>query len=84
MHLINRKASVRLKPAVADRREPNYQDQAITWYIDENLFHSVTGSRIGTPIEWAALAQSPLYTFFNVAVGGNWVGECEFSLTFSR
>ncbi|CAI6094334.1 unnamed protein product [Clonostachys chloroleuca] len=57
-----------------DRREPNYQDEAIIWYLDENQFHKVTGSHLGSPDAWAALTQSPLFIIFNVAVGGDWPG----------
>uniref|UniRef100_A0A8H7K6N6 GH16 domain-containing protein n=1 Tax=Bionectria ochroleuca TaxID=29856 RepID=A0A8H7K6N6_BIOOC len=56
------------------RREPNYQDEAIIWYLDGNQFHKVTGSHLGSPDAWAVLTQSPLFIIFNVAVGGDWPG----------
>jgi beta-glucanase (GH16 family) len=58
-----------------DRREPDYRDQAITWYMDESQFHKATGSSLGSPEVWATLAQRPLYIIFNIAVGGDWVSE---------
>ena len=56
-----------------DRRSSNYVDQSITWYMDGNRFHQVTGARIGNAEVWASLAQKPLYILLNVAVGGDWV-----------
>lgn len=47
----------------------------ITWYMDGNQFHKVTGSRLGSPNVWAALTQSSLYIIFNAPVGGDWVGK---------
>ncbi|CAH0027037.1 unnamed protein product [Clonostachys rhizophaga] len=57
-----------------DRRNSNYLSQTITWYLDGNQFHQVSGSRIGNTNVWSALAQSSLYIIFNVAVGGTWPG----------
>ncbi|CAG9955477.1 unnamed protein product [Clonostachys rosea f. rosea IK726] len=57
-----------------DRRDIDYQNQAITWYMDESQFHQVTGTQIGSNKVWAVLAQSPLYIILNVAVGGAWPG----------
>lgn len=56
-----------------DRRNSNYLSQTMTWFVDGNQFHQVSGSRIGSTSVWASLAQSPLYIIFNVAVGGGWV-----------
>ncbi|CAH0045848.1 unnamed protein product [Clonostachys solani] len=57
-----------------DRTNGNWANQKVTWYLDGNQFHQVTGSRIGNAGVWAAIAQSPLYFIVNVAVGGNWPG----------
>ncbi|CAG9992248.1 unnamed protein product [Clonostachys byssicola] len=57
-----------------DRRDGNWVNQRVTWYLDGNQFHQVTGSRINNAGVWAAIAQSPLYFIVNVAVGGNWPG----------
>lgn len=56
-----------------DRRNPNFRDQSINWYMDGVRFHQVTGARIGNPNVWASLSQRPLFFILNVAVGGNWV-----------
>ncbi|CAG9956853.1 unnamed protein product [Clonostachys rosea f. rosea IK726] len=57
-----------------DRTNSNWVNQKVTWYLDGNQFHQVTGSRINNAGVWAAIAQSPLYFIVNVAVGGNWPG----------
>lgn len=56
-----------------DRRSGNFADQAITWFMDGQQFHQITGSSIGNANVWASLCQSPIYFLLNVAVGGNWV-----------
>lgn len=56
-----------------DRRDGNWQNQVITWYLDGNAFHSVSGSRINNQGVWNNLCHSPLFILLNVAVGGNWV-----------
>ncbi|KAF4984799.1 hypothetical protein FZEAL_90 [Fusarium zealandicum] len=57
-----------------DRRSSNFKSQSITWYMDDRIFHRVTGSKIADANAWKALCQSPLYIILNVAVGGDWPG----------
>ncbi|KAF7550506.1 hypothetical protein G7Z17_g5665 [Cylindrodendrum hubeiense] len=57
-----------------NRKSSSYKSQYITWYLDGKQFHRVTGAQIGSAAVWKTLCQSPLYTIFNVAVGGYWPG----------
>ncbi|KAH6997458.1 secreted glucosidase [Ilyonectria destructans] len=57
-----------------NRKSTNYKSQYITWYMDGKQFHRVTGTQISNTTVWKSLCQSPLYTIFNVAVGGYWPG----------
>lgn len=56
-----------------DRTAGNWQGETITWYMDGQQFHQVSGSRIGNENVWNSLCHSPLYFILNVAVGGDWV-----------
>lgn len=56
-----------------DRTKGSWWDESITWFMDGNRFHQITGSRIGNEAVWRTLCGSPLYFILNVAVGGNWV-----------
>lgn len=58
-----------------NRESGNYLDQSITWYMDGQQFHQITGARIGNANVWASLAQKPLFFIVNVAVGGSWVSD---------
>lgn len=57
-----------------DRTASTWQSESITWYMDGQQFHQITGARIGNPAVWNALCHSPLYFILNVAVGGTWPG----------
>ncbi|KAF7136797.1 hypothetical protein CNMCM5793_006311 [Aspergillus hiratsukae] len=57
-----------------DRTPSTWQSETITWYMDGQLFHRITGSQIGDSNVWASLCHDPLYFILNVAVGGNWPG----------
>lgn len=57
-----------------DRRDGNFRNQAIRWFMDGQQYHQVTGDRIGNEGVWQAVAQSPLFFILNVAVGGDWPG----------
>ncbi|AEO66263.1 73c81e02-086d-4723-b724-89170a70891b [Thermothielavioides terrestris] len=59
---------------VWDRTTGNWQTETITWYMNGQQFHQISGSRIGDQNVWNSLAASPLYFILNVAVGGNWPG----------
>ena len=58
-----------------DRRNGDWTQQTITWYLDGAQFQQITGSRINNQGVWNALCQSPLYFILNVAVGGGWPGN---------
>ncbi|TPX17524.1 uncharacterized protein E0L32_003167 [Thyridium curvatum] len=58
-----------------DRRSNNWQSESITWFLDNNQYFQVTGSRVNNQAAWNALAHSPLFFILNVAVGGNWPGN---------
>lgn len=61
-----------------DRTAGNWQGETITWYMDGQQFHQVSGSRIGNENVWNSLCHSPLYFILNVAVGGDWVSTLSF------
>jgi beta-glucanase (GH16 family) len=56
-----------------DRTSGNWWYETITWFMDGQRFHQVSGSQIGDYNVWQSLAQTPLYFILNVAVGGDWV-----------
>jgi beta-glucanase (GH16 family) len=58
---------------IFDRRGSSWQSESITWFMDNQQFHQITGSRIGSQSVWNSLAHSPMYFLLNVAVGGSWV-----------
>lgn len=59
---------------IFDRRSNNWQTESITWFMDGQQFHQITGSRINNQAVWNSLCHSPMYFLLNVAVGGNWPG----------
>jgi hypothetical protein len=56
-----------------DRRSNNWRTETITWFLDGQQFHQITGARVNNEATWNALCHSPLFFILNVAVGGNWV-----------
>lgn len=58
-----------------DRRNSNFRQQKITWYMDGAKVHEITGAVINNSAVWASLAHSPFFFIVNVAVGGNWPGD---------
>jgi beta-glucanase (GH16 family) len=58
---------------IFDLRSSDWNSQSITWFMDNQQFHQITGSRIGNQNVWNSLAHSPMYFLLNVAVGGSWV-----------
>lgn len=58
-----------------DRTAGNWQAETITWFMDGQQFHQISGSRIGNENVWNSLCHSPLYFILNVAVGGQWVSS---------
>ncbi|KEZ38863.1 Beta-glucanase [Scedosporium apiospermum] len=59
---------------VWDRRNGDWTQQTITWYLNEQQFHQVAGWSIGSEGIWQTLAHSPMYFILNMAVGGDLPG----------
>ncbi|KZZ91041.1 endo-1,3(4)-beta-glucanase [Moelleriella libera RCEF 2490] len=57
-----------------DRRNNDWTQQTITWFLDGRQFQQLSGSRINDYNTWVSLCQSPMYFILNVAVGGGWPG----------
>ncbi|CAM1502635.1 Fc.00g074110.m01.CDS01 [Cosmosporella sp. VM-42] len=57
-----------------NRNAGSWQQETITWYMDGQQFHQISGSRINNQNVWNAVAHSPFYFILNVAVGGSWPG----------
>ncbi|KAK3393537.1 glycoside hydrolase family 16 protein [Podospora didyma] len=58
-----------------DRRSGDWRQQKLTWYLDGNPFHSVTGAQIGHLQQWTELAYMKFFVILNVAVGGGFPGN---------
>ncbi|KAJ7236864.1 glycoside hydrolase family 16 protein [Mycena haematopus] len=58
-----------------DRRNSDWTQQKLTWYLDGTAFYSVTGAQIGEYTQWTELAYDPYYIILNVAVGGGYPGN---------
>ncbi|KAH8808797.1 glycoside hydrolase family 16 protein [Xylogone sp. PMI_703] len=58
-----------------DRRNNDWTQQKLTWYLDGKEFYHVTGAMIGTTEQWHELAWSPFYIILNVAIGGGYPGN---------
>ena len=52
-----------------------WQTQSMTWYLDGKVYKTVTGAGIGDLDVWKAIARSPFFLIFNVAVGGAFPGQ---------
>ncbi|KAJ7160505.1 glycoside hydrolase family 16 protein [Mycena crocata] len=55
-----------------DRRNGDWTQQKLTWYLDGKEFYTVTGAMIGTYPQWVTLAYSTYYVILNMAVGGGY------------
>lgn len=55
-----------------DRTSNNWETETITWSMDGNSFHVLSGAALGDEDIWATVAHSPMYLILNVAVGGSW------------
>jgi beta-glucanase (GH16 family) len=60
---------------VWDNTPSAWTSQTITWYMDGQAFHEISGATIGNQAVWNTLAHSSLYFILNVAVGGDWVSS---------
>ena len=54
----------------------------IQWFIDGNLYHTVTENMIPDNAEW--VFDNPFFILLNVAVGGNWPGEPDDTTVFPQ
>ncbi|KAF4985170.1 hypothetical protein FGRMN_11272, partial [Fusarium graminum] len=59
---------------VIDRTASNWQEESLTWFLDDVQFHQVTGARIANEVVWASVAHNKVFFLLNVAVGGRWPG----------
>jgi hypothetical protein len=57
-----------------DRRNGDFKQQRLTWYLDGTEFYHVTGAMIGTTHQWQTLAYDPYFIILNVAIGGDYPG----------
>jgi len=58
------------------RSANRWQSETITWFLNDQQFHQLSGSQIGEKDVWESLAHQPLFFILNVAVGGDWVSTC--------
>lgn len=58
---------------VIDRTASSWQGETITWYMNGQQFHQISGASIGNYNVWTSLSAKPLFFILNVAVGGGWV-----------
>ncbi|KAF5681496.1 endo-1,3-beta-glucanase, partial [Fusarium denticulatum] len=59
---------------VIDRTPTVWQDESVNFYVEDELFHTVTGAQIGDPEVWKTIAWNKMFIILNVAVGGDWPG----------
>ncbi|KAJ7321831.1 glycoside hydrolase family 16 protein [Mycena albidolilacea] len=57
-----------------DRRNPDWKQQKLTWYLDGTEYYSITGAQIGEFTQWTELAYNPYFVILNMAVGGDYPG----------
>jgi len=60
---------------VIDRTASSWQGETITWYMNGQQFHQISGAQIGNWNVWTSLSAKPLFFILNVAVGGGWPGN---------
>jgi len=49
-----------------------WEPEEIRWYVDDELYHTVTPEDLPAEAEW--VFDHPFYLLLNVAVGGRWPG----------
>jgi beta-glucanase (GH16 family) len=54
----------------------------IRWYVDEDLYETVTPASLPAGTHWAF--DHPFYLLLNVAVGGNWPGDPDSTTPFPQ
>ncbi|KAF4634807.1 hypothetical protein G7Y89_g3294 [Cudoniella acicularis] len=60
---------------IVDRSGAGWEEESLTWWLDENIVFEVTGMTVGDEGVWAMLAHQEHFLLLNVAVGGNWPGQ---------
>lgn len=53
-----------------DRTNENWEQQAITWFLNGEKRFQVLGSRVGSEGDWEDLAEEGHFLLLNIAVGG--------------
>ena len=59
-----------------------WEPGALRWYVDGELFSTVTPDDVPTGTEW--VYDHPFFLIFNIAVGGNWPGYPDDTTTFPQ
>ncbi|KAK4247297.1 glycoside hydrolase [Corynascus novoguineensis] len=59
---------------VWDRTNGDWRAQTITWFMNDQQYHQLTGAQINDQGVWTALTARPQFFILNMAVGGNWPG----------
>ncbi|AEO60763.1 glycoside hydrolase family 16 protein [Thermothelomyces thermophilus ATCC 42464] len=59
---------------VWDLTNGDWRAQTITWFMNDQQFHQLSGATIGDQGVWSTLTNKPLFFILNMAVGGNWPG----------
>ncbi|KAJ7922271.1 glycoside hydrolase family 16 protein [Mycena leptocephala] len=57
-----------------DRRNTDWTQQKLTWYLDGAQYYQVTGAMISTHDQWVQLAYDPYFPILNLAIGGDYPG----------
>ncbi|TVY67496.1 Glucan endo-1,3-beta-glucosidase A1, partial [Lachnellula suecica] len=57
-----------------DLSNGDWTQQTITWYMDGQAYHVISGSDIGDEGVWGNVAHKAMYMTLNVAIGGDWPG----------
>ncbi|KAL8418648.1 hypothetical protein RB594_002026 [Gaeumannomyces avenae] len=59
----------------SDRRNSNWREQKLTWYLDGKAFVDLSGADFAAESEWRSVAWNPFEIILNVAVGGGYPGD---------
>jgi beta-glucanase (GH16 family) len=59
-----------------------WEPQAIRWYVDGALYHTLTPAALPAGARWAF--DHPFFMLLNVAVGGNWPGNPDATTVFPQ
>ena len=59
-----------------------WEPQAIRWYVDGVLYHTLTPAALPAGARWAF--DHPFFMLLNVAVGGNWPGNPDATTVFPQ